>query len=426
VSDPYAPQSGDRSFDVESYDLDISYRVRTNRLQGRAIVNAIAVEPLRTFSLDLVGLRASRVRVDGDRATTHSQGPRKLRITAPRPLQPGERFSIEIAYAGAPAPRRSRWGTIGWEELEDGAIVASQPIGAPTWFPCNDRPDDRARFRMALTTDFPYTIAATGRRVEASRAGAHVTAVFESAVPTATYLAAVHVGRYRETTIAQAPVAIELVHPPALAAEAERAFAPAPAMLAAFAEAFGPYPQETCRIVVTPDVLEIPLEAQGLVVFGANHLDPESERLVAHELAHQWFGNSVGLARWQDIWLNEGFACYAEWLWSEAAGGPTADALARSHRRSLASQPRDLVVSDPGPDLMFDDRLYKRGAVTLHALRLTLGDGAFFAVLRDWCTRHRHSLATTADFRALVEPLGAGLLLSEWIDRMPLPSLPRS
>ena len=425
MTDAYAPQSGDHAFAVESYDLDLTYRVRTNRLEGRAVVTAVATEAVRTVALDLIGLRATRVRVDGDRRTTFQHGPRKLRVSVPRTLQVGERFSIEVTYAGAPAPRQSRWGTIGWEELEDGAIVASQPTGAPTWFPCNDRPDDRARYRIALTTDTPYSVAVTGRRVSEVRSGARVTSVYESTVPTATYLAAVHVGRYREYAIAEGPIEVVLVHPPAIAARAERAFAAVPAMLDVFERAFGAYPQETCRIVVTPDPLEIPLEAQGLVVFGDNHLDPEHERLVAHELAHQWFGNSVGIARWQDIWLNEGFACYSEWVWSEASGGPTAEALAVAHHRALESLPQDLVISDPGPDLMFDDRLYKRGALALHALRLTVGDEAFFRLLRDWCARHRHALVTTDDLRALVAPLGADRLLSDWIDRRRLPRLPR-
>ena len=106
--DPYAPESGDPSFDVDSYDVEIDYRVRTNRLEGRATLNAVAATAVSAVSVDLVGLRATRVRVDGDRRTRFSQGPRKLRVTLPHRLQPGERFSIEIVYAGAPAPRRSR------------------------------------------------------------------------------------------------------------------------------------------------------------------------------------------------------------------------------------------------------------------------------------------------------------------------------
>jgi aminopeptidase N len=179
--------------------------------------------------------------------------------------------------------------------------------------------------------------------------------------------------------------------------------------------------------VVTADELEIPLEAQGLAVFGMNHLVPAAQRLVAHELAHQWFGNSVGIARWSDIWLNEGFACYAEWLWSETSGGASVESCVADYYARLAAKPRDLLLVDPGPDDMFDDRVYKRGALTLHALRRTLGDEAFFDLLRSWTADHRHALVTTDDFRAAVERAGgpdAAAVLSRWIDDVALPVRP--
>src|SRR5690606_6786207 len=118
----------------------------------------------------------------------------------------------------------------------------------------------------------------------------------------------------------------------------------------------------------------------------------------AHELAHQWFGNAVGLEAWRDIWLNEGPACYAEWVWSEASGGETAHALALAHHERLAAKEQDLVLADPGPERMFDDRVYKRGALTVHALRLTIGDEAFFELLRAWTARFGHGTATTRHF----------------------------
>ncbi|WP_203581981.1 M1 family metallopeptidase [Microbacterium hibisci] len=421
--DPYTPRSGDASYDVVSYDLDLRYRVRTNRLEGRAVVNAVAAERLRSVRLDLIGLRVARVRVDGDARTRFQQDAASLRVTLPRPLEAGEEFSIEVRYAGTPRPRRSTWGTIGWEELEDGALVASQPIGAPTWFPCNDRPDDRARYRIAVTTDNEYAVAATGVPRSPVRSGGLARWEFVSEVPTATYLAAVHVGPYRATTLG----GVRLFAPAALLPAARAWFAEVPRILDCFSAAFGPYPQEHCTVVVTPDPLEIPLEAQGLVVFGANHLVPEAARLVPHELAHQWFGNSVGLKRWRDIWLNEGFACFAEWVWSEASGGPDIAALADAHHSRLAALPQDLVIADPGPRRMFDDRVYKRGALTLEALRRTVGRDVFWDVVRTWTRTHRHGLVTTAAFRDCVETVAgpaAAAVLGPWLDAAPLPPLP--
>ena len=126
-----------------------------------------------------------------------------------------------------------------------------------------------------------------------------------------------------------------------------------------------------------------------------------AERLIAHELAHQWFGNSVTARRWRDIWLHEGFACYAEWLWSEDSGRPHRRRARQHYHHKLAYSPQDLLLADPGPRDMFDDRVYKRGALTLHVLRRTIGDDDFFALLRDWTARHRHGTAVTDDFTGL-------------------------
>ena len=147
-------------------------------------------------------------------------------------------------------------------------------------------------------------------------------------------------------------------------------------MLELFTRLFGDYPFAGYTVVVTEDELEIPLESQGLSTFGSNFLSTEwhAERLIAHEMSHQWFGNSLTLGSWRDIWLHEGFACYCEWLWSEESGKETAHERAR---RALASgsttTTRTSLLGDPGPELMFDDRVYKRGALLLHALRLTRG-----------------------------------------------------
>ncbi len=421
--DPYLPHHGARDYVVDHYDLDLRYRVEPNRLEGVARLRVRAVEPLAQVRLDLAGLRVSRVECDG-RRVRYAQKNRSVRATLPRRLDAGESVDLAVTYAGNPVPATGPWGEVGWEELDAGVLVAGQPDGAPTWFPCNDHPGYKATFDLTFTTDAPYSVVANAPVREVVRRAATRTWRFARTEPMCTYLATVQVGRYdvvplgaRGRAARAADQADDVAHD--LARHDE--------LFAAFEEMFGPYPFAGYTVVVTPDTLEIPLEAHGASVFGANHLDGSrrSDRLVAHELAHQWFGNSVSVRAWRDIWLNEGFACYAEWLWSEASGGPTADDLAREHHARLASLPQDLVLTDPGPERMFDDRVYKRGALTLHSLRLSLGDQAFFDLLRTWTARFRHAHATTADLRALVGRAGAdAAVLDAWLDGEPLPELP--
>ena len=197
-------------------------------------------------------------------------------------------------------------------------------------------------------------------------------------------------------------------------------------MMAFFESVFGDYPFDDYTVVVTDDPLEIPLESQSLSTFGRNFAsaDWDCVRLVAHELAHQWFGNAVTLREWKDIWLHEGFACYAEWLWSEESGRESADEQAAHHHDKLADLDQDLLLADPGPALMFDDRVYKRGALLLHALRATVGDKDFFEILQTWVSRFAGGNADTADFEALAaEVSGESLepLFDAWL-RSPAPS----
>ncbi|SDD12279.1 Peptidase family M1 [Sanguibacter gelidistatuariae] len=437
-ADPYVPGHGDLTFDVLAYDLALDYKVETNNLSGTATLRAVALVPLSRFTLDLFGLRVTRLTVDGGPAAKYSQRPGRLAVKTRVPLVSDQEFTVQVTYSGSPRPMPGLDGEAGWEELADGVIVASQPHGAPSWFPCNDRPSTKATYRTALTTASEYHVVANGVLTAARRRASSTTWTYEQDEPMATYLATVQIGRYVErvaepassgTESLGAAVRQRTVFPPALAADVEVAFARQGEMIDTFARLFGPYPFAEYTVVVTEDVLEIPLEAQGLSIFGANFLTAgwESERLVAHELSHQWFGNSLTLRHWRDIWLHEGFACYAEWLWSQESGGPAAAAHATEQWTRLATLPQDLLLGDPGPDDMFDDRVYKRGALTLHALRLTIGDEAFFRVLREWVVRFAYRSVTTEDFVALAEEIsGTSLraLFNAWLDARALPVLP--
>jgi aminopeptidase N len=405
VIDPYIPANGNFGYRVSRYELDLEYKVHINRLSGSADITAATLASLKTFTLDLSdAMTVSKVSVNGRRPASFRSSHGKLHVTLPSALPAGAAMSISVRYAGTPRPIRSLWGEVGFEELSNGALVAGQPNGAASWFPCDDHPSSKASYRIAISTDNPYLAVANGELKSRRTRAAMTTWTYEQAEPTSTYLVTLQIGQYETLRLAKTPVQMNAVLPQRLRREFEYDFGRQSQMMKLFVKLFGPYPLATgYTVLVTDDDLEIPLEAQGISIFGANHCDGErsAERLIAHEMAHQWFGNSVTARRWRDIWLHEGFACYAEWLWSEDSGGRSADELARHYHQRLASSSQDLLLSDPGPRDMFDDRVYKRGALTLHVLRRTLGDENFFALLRDWTTRHRHGTAVTDDFTGL-------------------------
>jgi aminopeptidase N len=405
VIDEYLPKNGNPGYQVSSYDLDLEYKVSINRLSGSATITAMTLDALQNLTLDLSNaLTVSKVSVNGKRAAHFSCRGGKLRIQLASKLATGAALSIVVRYGGSPRPLRSLWGDVGFEELADGVLVAGQPNGAASWFPCNDHPSAKAAFRIQISTESRYRAVANGELVSRRVRASQTVWTYEQPEPTSTYLITLQIGIYKLAPLTRTPVPIQAALPERLRRNFGHDFARQPEMMELFVELFGPYPLANgYTIVVTDDPLEIPLEAQGISIFGANHCDGSraSERLIAHELAHQWFGNSVTARQWRDIWLHEGFACYAEWLWSEHSGGPSADELARRYHEQLRGKPQDLLLADPGPRDMFDDRVYKRGALTLHALRGRLVDENFFALLKDWTNRHRHGTVVTDDFTGL-------------------------
>ena len=422
MTDDYVPGHGDASWAASHYALDLGYRPDGNRLTGEAVITGRTLEDVRWLDVDLAYLRVRKLLLDGAPVKyTH----RSHRIRVRASLRAGTEFTLTIKYDGSPRPLKAPdQDSAGWEELEDGVIVASQPHGAPTWYPCNDRPSNKATYAVSIDVPADYYVAFSGEETASSRSGSTRHFEFEQTVPMASYLASVQIGRY-ERRRQKAGVPLSVVAPPAL--KDLGGFVQQPEMMALFSQLFGPYPFSSYTAVITDDELEIPLESQALSTFGSNFCDDEwqSNRLIAHEMAHQWFGNAVTSSSWRDIWLHEGFACYAEWLWSEEAGLESCDERARHHYDGLADKPQDLVIGDPGAELMFDDRVYKRGALTLHALRVRLGDEKFFELLRLWVRTHAGGNVTTADFRTLCDSVvDVDDIFDDWVYSESLPDFP--
>ena len=430
VIDSYLPTNGNFGYRVSRYDLELEYKVTINRLAGSATITAVTLAALRMFTLDLAApLSVSKVTVNGKRPAAFRTSPGKLHITLASMLPAGAAMTVVIRYGGSPRPIQTMWGEVGFEELTNGALVVGQPNGAASWFPCDDHPSSKACYRIQISTDTPYRAVANGELTSRRARAGMTTWTYELAEPTSSYLITLQIGDYGMLRLPKAPVPMRAALPARLNRNFDHDFARQPQMMKLFVNLFGPYPLSAgYTVVVTDDELEIPLEAQGISIFGANHCDGTrgSERLIAHELAHQWFGNSVTVRRWRDIWLHEGFACYAEWLWSQESGGPSADEWARHYHERLRNAPQDLMLTDPGPKDMFDDRVYKRGALTLHTLRRTIGDADFFALLRDWTARYRHATVVTDDFTGLAAHYAHNSLRplwDAWLYSAPVPPL---
>ncbi|MFJ8580187.1 M1 family metallopeptidase [Micromonospora sp. NPDC093277] len=428
VGDPYVPGAGNGGYDVDHYTLKVRYDPAGKRLTGQATVTATAITGLSRFHLDLAGLTVDRVRVD-DAPAKHRRDGNELVVTPAHGLPAGKRFTVEVAYGGVPRPLSSELGDGGFQATGDGAIALGQPESASTWFPVNDHPSDKATYDLAVTV--PDGLAALSNGVPGGQSSQDgwTTWHWSEGSPMASYLATLVIGDYRVSTGTHAGKPLVTAVAAGLPADGPAAAALArTGEIADFlADRFGPYPFDAYGgIAVADPRISYALETQTRPVYGPGFFRggrPNTE-VVAHELAHQWFGDSVSLSRWSDIWLNEGFATYAEWLWNEHDGVRSV-ARAFADRYAVTDWTKPSV--DPGRAAMFGDAVYQRGALTVHALRRAVGDETFFRILRGWLAERRDGTATTADFVGYAERVaGRPLrpLFDAWLVGATAPALP--
>ncbi len=420
VGDPYFPLAGNGGYDVSHYGLTLRYAPSANRLRAVATIRAAATEGLSRFDLDLRGLHVSTVRVGRQPAAYRRDG-QELVITPRSPLPAGERFRVRVRYGGRPRfvidPDGSKDG---WIPTSDGAFVADEPQGAPTWFPCDDHPADKATYDFRVTVPRGSAAVANGWLRRLVRHRRHKTFLWRESAPMATYLATVTTGRFRIERSRVAGVSSYVAVDPTQRSASAGPLRKIGAVLRLYRRRFGAYPfGQTGAIVDFAPSVGYALETQTRPLFDAAP-DPVT---LAHELAHQWFGDAVTPSRWRDIWLNEGFATWAEWYWSQHRGGRTTRAV---FQRLYATDASDNAFWNPppgdpgGPRNLFDPTIYDRGAMTLEALREKVGGATFARILRDWVAQHRYSNASTQDFIGLVNAdSGQDLtgFLGAWLDR---------
>ncbi|MYS23110.1 Peptidase family M1 [Streptomyces sp. DvalAA-14] len=404
AGDRLFPRAGNGGYDVTHYGLDLRYDPGPGELTGTARISATATADLGRLDLDLAGLTVHRVAVDGKPAGQGRDGT-ELVVRPPRPITRGARFEITVRYSGVPKLLTDPDGSHeGWFRTGDGAVALGEPVGSMAWFPGNDHPSDKATYDITVSVPAGLTVVSNGELAGRSSAGGRTAFHWRTTEPMATYLATVAIGHYTVTR-SRTPGGLPLyvaVDPrsddPGTAAALRRI----PEILAWESGVFGPYPFASAGAIVA----RLPtgrggyaLETQNRPVFPGDDGPPAvAVGTLVHELSHQWFGDWTTPADWQDIWLNEGFATYAEWLWQQHEGG-------RSVARSAASafaDPADWAFPPASPTAahLFDAPVYDRGALVLYELHRALGDRAFATLLRTWPAAHRGGNASTAEFTA--------------------------
>ena len=410
IGDPYYPDAGNGGTFISHYDIRLTYNPASDLLSGSTTLLLTATQDLSRFDLDFA-LKASSVLINNRPATfTSNDGDGELVVTPAAPLYKGQTATVVVSYADDPSTAKVDGQTVWKRTADGGALGVDEPQSAQWWYPSNDHPTDKGTFDVSIEVPDDMAALSNGTLVGKTQNRAGWTRWnWRSTHPQATYLTSFVVGKYQvnqETTPDGKPFITAYGDDlgdslGAAQASVERT----PEIDEFLASKFGPYPFEAEGGIVTTGI-DFSLENQTRPTYGVDNFTEGSDTsLIAHENAHQWFGDNVSLGRWSDIWLNEGFATYAQYLWSEHEGEGTAAELAQyTYDSNGPDSPLWKVEpADPGAADQFDDAVYDRGALALQALRTTVGDDTFFTILQAWQREKAGHSGVIPEFIALAE-----------------------
>lgn len=425
VGDRLYPRLGNGGYDVRHYSINLAFTPESKAIAATAVLDAVALHDLASFNLDLYELTVDSVRVNGIRAAFRREEA-ELVISPAQSITAGAAFQVTVTYGGVPQPivdPAVPFVKLGWQEWDDGYFAAvSQPSGSMNWFPCNNHPLDKATYTFRITVPRPLTAVANGVLSEtiANDDGARAF-VWEMEQPMASYLAIVAIGDFVAVRDDSGAVPIRNFFPARASDASIAGYDVTGEMIIWLSDMLGPYPFAAYGVVAVPG-FPAALETQSMSIFDASRAD---ELVVLHELLHQWFGNSVTLSQWSDIWLHEGFAVYFMALWlGKQFGADTYSSFINSLRKSGTAMS---APAKPKKADLFKWSLHARGALVLHALRGEVGEETFFEILRTFYSENAYGNVATADFVAVAEALsGRELddLFDAWLYGERIPDLP--
>lgn len=455
------PEVGNGGFDINHYDVNLNYT--PGNLPGQnvflpgthTVVTATSLHDLCEFSLDFDGLNIDSVTVNGQpasytreappggappclssscsnlttntypaadgcspsfrnpnvgAATNHTGCPNsKLVITPAATIPEGTEFTVDVAYSGTPLRHLDADGTEeGWLNTPngDGAFIVNEPIGAMTWLPSNNHPTDKAAYDFHITVPTGKIALGNGELVSyVDNGNGTLTWHWRMAYPMATYLSTATVGNFFLTeSITQSGLqlynALDTTFTETQVNAANRTIGQEEVIINYLNDIYGTYPYDSNGVVAdNAGSIGYVLEVQTKIHFPSSNI---SLGTLVHETGHQWFGDSVSLEQWHEIWQNEGWATYTSQNYTAKNGGQTLQQYFNAQYTPGTKWNTAPVDVDAGR-LFSTFPVYTRGATMLIALQQILGDTKFFGLARQWQANHRHGNASTAEFIALAK-----------------------
>ncbi|MGE5351890.1 MAG: M1 family aminopeptidase [Acidobacteriota bacterium] len=387
--------------DVTHYDINIELFPEKKILKGDVTITGVLLDKsLKRLDLNFYeNMEIKSLTLNGKNSSFEQK---ETRLSLPLNNFGSDTFNVRVVYEGT--PKKLGFGSFVFDNFNGRSVAynMSEPIYASTWYPCNDKPDDKALMDMRITNDSAKVSVSNGRLMDVKTKGDRRTYHWKTFYPITTYLICFYSADYRhfqEHYISEAKdsMNIDYFAFPEHLDMAQSDFKGHPEMIKFFSGLFGEYPFIKEKYGVAEFLWQMgAMEHQTITGIGSNFLNGRRffNEFYVHELAHQWFGDAVSPQTWKDIWLNEGFASYCEALFSEHEAGPSA------YRSTMLQKFHDRfsgTLYNPQSGL-FSSTVYDKGAWVLHMLRWEIGDSSFFSSLRKYYQTYMYKSATTNDF----------------------------